>query len=177
MTDQEAEDLQFAEQVADLELAGAANRLLAALGKPAMSLEPLDAAERRRVAYFIIIGRTRDGDTLRRIAQECDNGDSDNNDLLCAIARHPATPVDVLVALAWNKYLMVGQRAASDPRLPVAEIERLARDGRLPQFWGVLINPATPPSILADLARDGFAMSGTWGDLDEAAKRRVARRA
>jgi hypothetical protein len=176
MTDQEAEDLRFAEQVADIEFGEAANRLLAALGKPAMQFGPLDVGSRRRIACYAILRRATHPDILRRALAEFDNGDSDNNDILCAIARHPATPADVLVTLAWNKYLMVGQRASSDPRLPAAEIERLARDGRLPQLWGILINPATPPRILADLAGDGITPVGTWDSLAEAARRRVARR-
>lgn len=137
-------DLPFAEQVADTEYAEAVNRVLAELGKPGLKAATLDDTARRRFAYAVIIGRTHDGDTLRQIAAECDNGDPGNNDTLNAIARHPATPVDVITRLAWNKYLLVNERASSCPRLPAAELERLARDGKLGQKLGVIVNPSTP---------------------------------
>lgn len=154
MSDWTSSDLPFAEQVAEIEHLAAANSILSALGKPQLTNGALEDGERRRFAYAIIIGRTSDADTLRQIAADCDNGDSGNNDLLCAIIRNPATPLDVLIHLAWNKYVMVSESAASSTRIPGAELERLARDGSDGSKMGVTFNPSTPEPVLAGMACD-----------------------
>jgi len=159
-------DLPFVEQVAHLE------HPLAAL------LEKCGGfggdGSRRRWALAHIAARTADEDTIRAIVAECDDGDPQNNDVLCPIARNPATPVDVLIRLAWNKYLIVSDRAAVDPRIPVAKLTRLACEGPLGARMGVAVNPATPACVRASLTaaeaedepwvqgRVAAWMSGEW---------------
>ena len=147
-------DLPFAEQVAETEALAAANRVLSALGKPALAAMSLDDDERRRYACAIVIGRTSDPETLRRIALERDNGDWQNNDVLCAVTRHPATPLDVIIRLAWNPYVMVSDRPGADPRIPVAELEMLAKHGPLGGRMSVAVNPSAPQHVIDMLAAD-----------------------
>jgi hypothetical protein len=151
MSDLILSDLPFAEQVADIEALAACNGILAVLGKAPLADRSLDAATRRRFAYAIITGRTADEDTLRQIAAICDDGDHENNTVLCAIARHPAAPLDVVIRLAWNEYLIVSELAACRQKLPVTEIERLAREGPLGARMGIAVNPATPDRVRAAL--------------------------
>ena len=161
MSDLTIADLPFAEQVADMESLAAMNQVLAALGKPALASRSLDDAGRRRFAYAIVVGRTMDEDTLRQITAECDDGDHENNTVLCAIARHPATPLDVVIRLAWNPYLIVSELAALREELPVAEIKRLACDGPLGARFGIAVNPATPAHVRAALSAE-CAEDGPW---------------
>jgi hypothetical protein len=136
-------DLPFVEQVAHLE------HPLAALLEKCGGFG--DDATRRRWALAHIAARTTDEDTIRQIVAECDNGDSASNDVLCPIARNPATPVDVLILLAWNKYIIVSELAAVSPRLPLDVLIRLAHEGPLGARMGVAVNPATPPDVRAAL--------------------------
>ena len=137
-------DLPFIEQVAHLE------HPLAALLEKCGGFG--DDGSRRRWALAHIAARTADEASIRAIVAECDNGDPENNDVLCPVARNPATPVDVLIRLAWNKYLVVSELGAVSPRLPVAELTRLAQEGPLGARMGVAVNPATPPHVRAMLA-------------------------
>jgi hypothetical protein len=136
-------DLPFIEQVADQlhPLAG----LLAKCGGFG------EDGSRRRWALAHIAARTTDEDTLRHITAECDNGDWENNDVLAAVARNPAVPLDVLIRLAWCEYLIVSEVAAMSPRIPRGELARLASGGPLGARMGIAVNPATPDQVRAAL--------------------------
>jgi hypothetical protein len=108
---------------------------------------------RHRWALAHVARRAPDEDTIRAITDAADTGDPDDNDILTAIARNPATPLDVMLRLAANRYVIVSELAASDPRIPAEETVRLA-GGCLGSRFGVAMNPNTPPAVLAMLAGD-----------------------
>ena len=141
-------DLPFIEQVADGMHPFSA--LLAACGGH-------DGDSRRRWALAHIARRAQDEDSIRAIMDAADtavSGIAGDNDVMTALAENEAVPLDLLVRLAWNPYLIVSELAAKSPRLPVAELRRLAASGPLGARCGVAVNPAAPGGVRDVLARD-----------------------
>jgi hypothetical protein len=112
---------------------------------------------RRRWALAHVAVQTADEDSIRAIMDGADTAVSEvpeDNDIMTALARNPATPPDVLARLAWNPYFIVCELAAITPRLPEAELRRVAAAGPLGARVGAAKNPETPLDVLADLAAD-----------------------
>ena len=141
-------DLPFIEQVADQ-----MHPLAALLKKCGGHTDD----SRRRWALAHVAARTPDEDSIRAIMDAADTAVSEipeDNDIMTALARNPATPADVLVRLAWNPYYIVCELAARSPRLPEAQLRQLAATGPRGARVGTAKNPVTPLDVLADLAAD-----------------------
>jgi hypothetical protein len=141
-------DLPFIEQVADQ-----MHPLAALLKKCGGHTDD----SRHRWARAHVAARTADEDSIRAIMDAADTAVSEipeDNDIMTALVRNPATPLDVLARLAWNPYFIVCELAAITPRLPEAELRRVAAAGPLGARVGAAKNPETPLDVLADLAAD-----------------------
>lgn len=134
-------------------LSQAAKRNLA--GKDYLVLAAIGANEHTPESTLLEIARYPDSGLHEKRTGWIQSFDRDQLAVVRKVIRNPRAPVEALVALADSNNDYVRGDVAQQKRTPVKVLRKLAagRRGYLLE-WGLAVNPATPPDILATLPHE-----------------------